>query len=65
MVNLEQKSKREIKKLLIDALAFLKVEAYIGIYESCKKAMDIVDEINYEKTCNEYEEDEDEHDSSF
>jgi hypothetical protein len=75
---LKQKDKNEIKKLLIDSMAFLKVEAYSGISDAVEKIGDIIDEDSYDK--DDYEEDEnldeqdygdpdyedeEEHDSSF
>lgn len=75
---MREKDKRKIRKLLIDALAFLKVEAYTGTSEACEEVRDIIDEASYEddKDLDNYgdpdhddlygkDEEEDEHDSSF
>lgn len=71
MGNLRQKDKNKIKGLLIDAMAFLKVEAYTGIADAIEKIGDIIDEDSYHKRNDEDEheddeyEDEEDHDSSF
>lgn len=72
--NLRQKDKNKIKGLLIDAMAFLKVEAYAGISDAVEKIGDIIDEASFEagksygdpdyEEDDEYEDEED-HDSSF
>ena len=50
---MKQKVNRKIKKLLIDAMAFLKVEAYTGVYEACEQIADIID--NYEESDIDYD----------
>jgi hypothetical protein len=77
---LKQKDKNKIKKLLIDSMAFLKVEAYTGISDAIEKIGDIIDEDSYDTKHDKNEEDdepiydyaddyddedEDDHDSSF
>lgn len=67
------KDKNKIKGLLIDSMAFLKVEAYSGISDAVEKIGDIIDEASFEAGKSygdpDYEEDdyedEEDHDSSF
>ena len=69
---MKQKDKNKIKKLLIDAMAFLKVEAYIGISDVCGKIVELIDDCScgddsYKEgdEFEDYDEDEDDYDSSF
>ena len=75
---MKEKDKRKVRKLLIDALAFLKVEAYAGISDVCEQVTDIIDEASYadDEELDKYgdpdhddlygeDKEKDEHDSSF
>lgn len=54
---MKQKDKNKIKGLLIDSMAFLKVEAYTGISDAVEKIGDIIDEDSYDAEHDKNEED--------
>ena len=57
--NLDIVSKKKIKKLLIDSLAFLEVGAYRGITSACEAIVDIVDEARWAKQDSDDEDEDD------